>query len=230
MKRRIVLVHAVTVAIEPVHATFRDRWPDAELVNLLDDSLARDLAEAGDLTPGMHARFAALTCYALDIGADGILFTCSAFGEAIDAARAGAPVPVLKPNEAMFLDALEQGERIGMLATFEPSVASMEADFRAVAGGKAVLRTICVPEAMRALHAGDADTHDQLLAQAAPSLRDCDALMLAQFSTSRASCAVAAAVGCPVLTSPGSAVERLRALVAPGYSGNPALRFLSHAP
>jgi hypothetical protein len=227
MKRRIVLVHAVTVAIEPVHAAFRERWPDAELVNLLDDSLARDLAAAGELSPAMHTRFGALTRYALGIGADGILFTCSAFGAAIDAARADAPVSVLKPNEAMFLDALEHGAQIGMLTTFEPSVASMEAEFRAAADGKAALRTICVPEAMHALRAGDAATHDQLLAQAAYSLRDCDALMLAQFSTARASSAVAATVDCPVLTSPVSAVERLRSLVASDHSGNPALRSAS---
>ena len=214
MKKRIVLVHAVTVAIKPVHAAFRERWSDAELVNLFDDSLARDLSEAGELTPAMHARFATLTDYALDIGADGILFTCSAFGDAIDAARADAPVPVLKPNEAMFLDALELGARIGMLVTFEPSVPSMEAEFRTVSGGHAALQTICVAEALRALNAGDADTHNRLLAEASPELSDCDALMLAQFSTACANSAVAAVVDCPVLTSPGSAVEHLRMLLA----------------
>lgn len=213
MTKRIALVHAVTVAIEPVHASFRERWPDAELVNLLDDSLARDLATAGELTPALHARFATLTRYALDAGADGILFTCSAFGEAIEAARATAPVPVLKPNEAMFRSALARGQRIGMLATFKPSVPSMEAEFRASAHGSTSLRTVCVPEAMEALRDGDAHTHNELLARAAPGLHDCDVLMLAQFSTSRASKAVAAAVECPVLTSPGSAVERLRELL-----------------
>lgn len=227
MKRRIVLVHAITVAIEPVHAAFRERWPDAELVNLLDDSLARDLAAAGELTPAIGARFATLTRYALDIGADGILFTCSAFGDAIDAARADAPVPVLKPNEAMFLDAMEQGGRMGMLATFQPSVGSMEAEYRSMALGSATLRTICVPEALQALNAGDGETHDRLLARAASSLRDCDALMLAQFSTARASDAVARAVNCPVLTSPDSAVDRMRALVAGAQSGKPASRSAS---
>lgn len=227
MNRRIVLVHAVTVAIEPVHASFRWRWPTAELVNLLDDSLARDLATAGELTPAIHARFAALTRYALDIGADGILFTCSAFGAAIDAARADAPVPVLKPNEAMFLDALEHGTRIGMLTTFEPSVASMEEEFRSTALGRATLRTVCVPEAMQALNAGDTETHDRLLAQAALSLSDCDALMLAQFSTARAGSAVAAAVDCPVLTSPDSAVDRMRTQVLGAHSDKPALRSAS---
>ena len=38
-----------------------------------------------ELTPAMYARFDALGTYASDIGADGLLFTCSAFGDAIDA-------------------------------------------------------------------------------------------------------------------------------------------------
>ena len=208
---RIVLVHAVTVAMEPVAASFAEHWPQAELVNLLDDSLSLDRAADGELTPAMTARFAALTRYALDIHARGILFTCSAFGDAIEAARAGLSLPVLKPNEAMFEAALASGRKIAMLATFEPSVASMEREFRDLAARSgASIETVCIPEAMAALKAGDAERHNRLLAEAAAGLGDFDALMLAQFSTSRALDAVSSVFRGPVLTSPGSAVERLK--------------------
>ncbi|MEZ5845077.1 MAG: hypothetical protein R3D27_15270 [Hyphomicrobiaceae bacterium] len=99
---RIALVHAVTVAIEPVRRAFAERWPDAGLINLLDDSLSPDRARDGDLTPAMSARIGALGDYAQSIGVAGILYTCSAFGPAIDAVAARYPLPVLKPNEAMF--------------------------------------------------------------------------------------------------------------------------------
>jgi aspartate/glutamate racemase len=76
-----------------------------------------------------------------------------------------------------------------------------------------MLRTVCVPDAMRALRAGKGDDHDRLLAAAVPKLADCDAILLAHFSTSRAYDAVRARVSVPVLTSPRSAVLALRAAV-----------------
>jgi Asp/Glu/hydantoin racemase len=213
---RIALIHAVTVAMAPVHDAFRRLWPEAECVDILDTSLSRDRERDGRLTEAMVERFLLLARYAEDNGAAGILFTCSAFGEAIEAAAERAKVPVLKPNEAMFEAALASGGRLGMLATFEPSVAGMEEEFREIAGAAgspATLKSFCVPGAMKALQQGDAAEHDQLLAIAAPRFADCDALLLAHFSTSRAAAAVKAAVRCPVLTAPGAAVEKLREMI-----------------
>jgi Asp/Glu/hydantoin racemase len=216
MRKRIALIHAVTVAMPPVSAAFAELWPEAELVNLLDDSLPVDRAKADDLTPALHRRITGLATYARDLGADGVLFTCSAFGTAIEAAARAAAWPVLKPNEAMFEAALHAGRRIGMLASFERSIPSMEQEFRELVqarGVDATLRSVCVPAAMPALQKGDAATHNAMLAEAAPQLADCDAVMLAQFSTSVAAPAVQARVKAPVLTSPGSAVRKMKALL-----------------
>lgn len=211
---RIALIHAVAVAIEPIRAAFDALWPEARPFNLLDDALSPDRERAAALAPELHARIVALACYAGTAEADGILYTCSAFGPAIEAARAAVAMPVLKPNEAMFVDALKQGSRIGMLATFAPSVVSMEEEFQATArelGLTASLRTVCVPAAMTALKAGDRATHDAMLADAVPGLGDVDAIMLAHFSTSRAMDAVCAVTSLPVLAAPRSAVLALRA-------------------
>jgi Asp/Glu/hydantoin racemase len=213
---RIALIHAVAVAMAPVHDAFRRMWPEAECVDILDTSLSRDRERDGRLTETMVGRFLLLARYAEDNGANGILFTCSAFGEAIEAAAARAAVPVLKPNEAMFEAALAAGLRLGMLATFAPSVAGMEAEFRDIAGAAgspATLDSHCVPGAMAALQAGDGATHDRLLAEAAPRFADRDAVLLAHFSTSRAAEAVAAVLKCPVLTAPGAAVAALKKIV-----------------
>jgi Asp/Glu/hydantoin racemase len=216
MTKRIVLVHAVTVAIQPVIDAFQRLWPAAERVNVLDDSLPRDRGKSDDLTPALFRRFQALSSYAELIGADGLLFTCSAFGPAIAAAAKTVSFPVLKPNEAMFEAALDLGRHIGMVATFAPAVATMEHEFDELAARRntgAQVTTICVPEAMAALNKGEAGRHNLLVAEAARDLADCDAVMLAHFSTSGAQDDVERAVRVPVLTSPGSAVRKLKALL-----------------
>lgn len=211
---RIALIHATPLAMSPIAEAFARLWPEAEARNLLDDSLAPDLERAGRLDDAMVERFRRLAAYVRDCGAEATLFTCSAFGPAIEAAaRDQAPRPVLKPNEAMFAEALTLGRRIGMVATFAPSLPPMQAEFAAMAaaaGSTARLETACAPAAMPALAAGDGATHDRLVAEAAAPLAGCDAVLLAQFSMARARTAVADAVSVPVLTSPDSAVAALR--------------------
>src|SRR3954464_1753964 len=127
---RITLVHALKHSIVPIEASFAKLWPDAQLMNLLDDSLSADLARDGALTDAMTERFLSLGRYAAGTGADAILFTCSAFGPCIDAvAREHAPMPVLKPNEAMVEQAAARGRRIGLLASFAPTLDSMPPEF-----------------------------------------------------------------------------------------------------
>ena len=213
---RVGLIHAVAVAIQPVTDAFKQLWPEAELANLLDDRLSVDRAKDDDLSAEMFDRIGSLADYAENAGVGGILFTCSAFGEAIEQVAQRKNMPVLKPNEAMFEAALERGDRIGMLATFERSVASMEDEFRQLAGQRrpsATIETVCVPKAMVALQAGDETEHNTLLADAAAQLTHCDAIMLAQFSTSVARDAVADRIGGEVLTSSDAAVVKLKSLL-----------------
>jgi len=215
-KPRIVLLHGTPVAIEPIQRAFATRWPEAETVDLLDSSLSVDRAKDHELTPRMFERFIELGGYAHRLGAEAILVTCSAFGPAIERMARELPVPVLKPNEAMFREAMGRGRRIGMLATFAPSVLTMSEEFEqfvSEAGATATLETIVVEGAMDALRKGDADSHNALIAARAPELAHCDAIMLAHFSTSRALAAVGAAVKTPVLTAPDAAVDRIRAAI-----------------
>ncbi|MDP3085693.1 MAG: aspartate/glutamate racemase family protein [Rubrivivax sp.] len=207
---RVALIHALALSVAPVNAEFERQWPQALRMNLLDDSLSADLAcSPRGLDETMTARFVALADYAVGTGAKGILFTCSAFGPCIDAvARRHAGLPVLKPNEAMIDEALALGGRIGLVATFGPTLASMPAEFPP---GTA-LDTALADGALEALNRGDLETHDELAAQAAMVLagRGCTVIALAQFSLARARQRVAERTGLPVLTTVDTAVRRLR--------------------
>ena len=217
MPPRIVLLHATPLAIAPIETAFAEQWPEAEIVNLLDESLSLDRArEKAEISEGMIERFVRFGRYGFDQGATGILATCSAFGPAIERLARSVPVPVLKPNEAMFHAAIAQGDRIGMLATFGPSIAPMTHEFNEIAreaGRPASLRSVVVEGAMEQLRAGEAETHDRLIAERARALADCDAVVLAQFSTARAADAIRAVIRVPVLTAPHAAVVGMREAV-----------------
>jgi hypothetical protein len=219
---RVALIHAVRVAIDPIAAAFRQGWPEAETVNLLDDGLSRDLERSGTLEGPMTERIGALAGYAATgLGADAILYTCSAFGAAIERARAASRIPVLKPNEAMLEAALDAGRRLALVATFAPTIPSMTGELEALArarGVAAAITPVFVPGAMQALDAGDGREHDRLVAAAVRPLAGHDAILLAQFSLARAAPAVTAAAGGTVLTSPATAVAKLRRLVEAGTS------------
>lgn len=212
---RIALIHALTHSLAPINEAMARDWPQATRMNLLDDSLSADLAAGAGLDAAMHERFERLAQYAIDCGSDAILFTCSAFGPCIEeVSRKHAPLPVLKPNEAMVADAAAAGVRVGLIATFEATLRSMPPEFPA----GVALECILAPGALAALNAGDAQLHDELVAQAAREAvrRGCGVIALAQFSMARAQARVAAETGLPVLTTVDSSVAMLRRRLGAG--------------
>lgn len=213
---RITLVHATPIAMEPIRLAFAASWPEADVVNLLEDSLSPDRARQDDITDALTARIAALTHYASQIGSDAVLFTCSAFGKAIEQAATTVDIPVLKPNEAMFEAAIRRGGRTAMLYTFPPAREGMEVEFREEAARMdpgAVLESILVQGAIEAVRSGDGESHNRLVAEAAAGLEGFDSIVLAHFSTARALPAVRAVTDIPVLSSPDAAIDKLKRLL-----------------
>jgi hypothetical protein len=207
---RIALIHALRHSPPPIEASFRAIWPEPRLMNLLDDSLSTDLVRDGRITPAMTDRFIALARYAVATGADAILFTSAAFGPCIDAVRAELPaIPVLKPNEAMIEEAVAMGGSIGLVATFPGTLTAVPGEFPA----DVRIETELADGALDALDRGDSEQHDARVARAALGLQACDVIVLPQFSAARAAPRVHLATRKPVLTTPDSAVRKLKRLL-----------------
>jgi hypothetical protein len=221
---RIALIHATPLAVAPVNEAFARLWPNTVLMNLLDDSLSADHAKnKGVLSDAMIQRFIDLAQYSKRTGAEAILFTCSAFGPAIEIARQAVGIPTLKPNEAMFEDAISlAGTKTGdiaLIATFEPSLAPMATEFDDLSktrNFKGRLTQHYVPDAMAALGQGDANTHHSLITSKAAALANTSIILLAQFSMAAAKPVVEAKLSSlgqshiAVLTSPECAVLSLQ--------------------
>jgi Asp/Glu/hydantoin racemase len=214
---RIGLVHALPDSVEPARRAFAELWPEVDTFSVLDDALARDLATAGGKTTmEINSRIIDLGRYAYSAGAKGILYSCSAFGQSIKAAAMLLPIPVLRPNEAAIDAAIDAGPRIAVLSTFETTATLIKAEIEAAAKARNLTPTVdsrTVPGALEALQSGRPEEHDALIARAAAELPPCDVLMLSQFSMARAAAAIAPVEGRPVMTTPGSGVQKLRRLL-----------------
>ena len=212
---RIFLIHALRLSIQPSEAAFKAAWPEASLINVLDDSLSRDRALGGASAQSLVQRFLSLGRYARMSRADAVFFTCSAFDEEIDAvARDLFPLSVIKPYTAMFAQALAIPGRVAVLVTFRPTIEQIKAALPA--GLEADI--IYCPNALAALETGDGADHDNAITKTARGLTGYGGIVLAQFSMARAAAAVVRATGLPVLTAPHCAVEALRAYWQTGIS------------
>jgi hypothetical protein len=81
-------------------------------------------------------------------------------------------------------------------------------------GGGWHVETYCPdPCDTRSYATGAAAQHDRLIAEAVPRLAHCDIVMLAQFSRARARPGVQQMIGSKIMTSPDSAVAKLKAVL-----------------
>ena len=158
--------------------------------------------EAGGVVPEMYDAFRTLVRYSISRGAEGIVFTCSAFRDVIDACAKEFPIPMIGPNVAMIEQALDAGSKFAVMATVGPTIPSFSAemlDVAAARGRKIELVPYVVDGAFDALAGGDPAQHDALVAARAREIAGCDAIVLAQFTLSRA---VPAVAGVSVMAAP----------------------------
>ena len=164
----------------------------------------------------MTERFVQIGHYCVKAAADAILFTCSAFGPAIEECRRQVAIPVLKPNEAMYEQLVAKSGTVSLLATFQPSLPSMLAEIAALAkqqGTNVTVRPQLVEGALAALQDNRPDDHNRLIAETAAKQQGCDAIALAQFSMAPARALAASFTTTPILTTPDSAVAKLKILL-----------------
>ena len=213
---RIFLVHAVDVSMAPASNSFKKLWPEASIVNLLDESLAIDMLADGKMTPRMMERFARLGQYCVDAGADAILFTCSAFGEAINNLKTLQKIPILTPNQALFEELLQIGGKAAMLTTFTPSVQALRSelsDMAATLGLKPDVDSYMVEGALDELLAQRGHEHDRLIAQRVNGLSQYPTIVLGQFSMAQAALHPEIKSSARILTTPDCAVRKLKGLL-----------------
>jgi Asp/Glu/hydantoin racemase len=216
MTKRIFLVHPTMLTIPPIDEAFKKQWPKAQTLNVIDESLYADLPQDGTLAPPVYDRLASLLRHCEISGADGIVFTGSTFGPAVETARASVRVPVLKAEEAMADIAVERGETILLVGTAKRSIPVVRASLdqsAARASRTPQVSELWVAGSRDAILGGDVDTHDRLIAEQVAAAGDFDVIVFGQISMVSALARFSPALARRVITSPDAAVARMRALL-----------------
>jgi len=123
--KRIGIIHTSFVSVDDLKQLFTEIIPDAQLTNIVDDSLLKEVMANGGITPAIVKRMCSYVQMLEVSGVDAIFNQCSSVGEAFDIATKQTNLPVLKVDQPMAEEAVKTGKKIAVVATvastLEPS-------------------------------------------------------------------------------------------------------------
>ncbi len=184
------IIHAVNLTIGAMQPFLERYIPDVAVVHLCDDTIQRDniAAGVGVIPKRNYFKFAQYAHNLEEAGVDMILLACSTFNYAAELARPMINIPIMQIDRPMMELAVQQGKRVGLLATLSTTVPSSERLLRIVAAEQGLpveITTVLRPEAFEAIQKGDSRKHNDILLEEIDKLsKKVDSIVLAQLSMS----------------------------------------------
>jgi len=214
-KRKVAFIHTSPAAIGPLMQFYTDAAPELEITNLLDDGLLRLLAAKESATA--ERRLSEMIKAAVETyGAELAMITCSSVSkEMAERLAQDFALPILKIDYPMAREAVRAGSKIGVAATFPPTLVpttKLLNEAAAEAGREIEIVQEVSPDAYTALLVNDLAKHDELLVRVIEQLerRDVSAIVLAQVSMARILPQLDGRVKVPVLSSLHASLEAVR--------------------
>ena len=210
----IGLIHALEESEEPIRDSFQKLWPEVKLNEYSDFQLSVDRANGLD-EASIRSRIIDLGQQAVNDQVDAILYTCSAFGEAIEAAKSQFSLPILKPNESAFKKAIRAASDVNILVTFEPSLNLLTNEFEIMSKGLDIkIKGHLIDDALKLLKQEEVQAHNEKIIDAVKEIPVEETVILGQFSMARAADEIK--INMPdhlVLNAPDAAVIELKELL-----------------
>jgi Asp/Glu/hydantoin racemase len=212
---RVVMIHAVVESMLPTKLAFQEVFPEAELVNLLDEGLFLDFGD--QLTPQLRRRMTQLICYSAEHGAQAIGLACSVYTPMVEKVRAMVNVPVVSSYGPVMAEAVQAGRRVGLIAAVPATLRDAEG-FLAQAARELGVQVEGHPRLAEDLmfvkrRDGEAAFCRRLAEEVDKLEPHVDAVLLTQFSMATALSHLRTSVSVPVLSAPHSSARRLRDLL-----------------
>ena len=212
---RVVMIHALAESIPPVKLAFMDEFPEAEVINLLDEGLLVDFP--GSITPSLRRRMSGLICYCQDNRADAIGLACSVYAPVVDSARYLVDVPLVSSYGPVMAEAVAAGPRVGVIATNEATMSDSEYYLNLAA--KEAEREVKVnkrlaTDLIQVLRESGHKAFEKRLEQETLALStETDVVLLSQFSFATALEHLRKVSPVPVLSAPHSSARTLKKLL-----------------
>jgi Asp/Glu/hydantoin racemase len=212
---RVVMIHAVAESMPPTKLAFQEVFPEAELVNLLDEGLFLDFGV--ELTPQLRRRMTQLICYSAEHGAQAVGLACSVYTPMVETVRTVVDVPVVSSYGPVMAEAVQAGRRIGLIAAVPATLRDAEGFLRQAAceHGVQVEGYPRLAEDLMAVKRRDGEAvFCRRLAEEVDKLAPhVDAVLLTQFSMATALSHLRTTAPVPVLSAPHSSARRLKTLL-----------------
>jgi aspartate/glutamate racemase len=188
--KKLGIIHAALITTRAVQKYIDEIIPEVEVVHWVDDTIQNTnfACEPGIIPKENYAKFVQAALSQQEYGVDLILLACSTFNRAVEFARPMINTPMLQIDRPMMDLAVQDGRRIGLLATVPTTVPSSERLLRLAAedaGKKIEIKIRLCSEAFKVLKAGNAEKHNEMLLQEIDVLSgEVDAIVMAQISMS----------------------------------------------
>jgi Asp/Glu/hydantoin racemase len=210
---KIALISSTRAVFGPMEAAFKAVFPEAEVIQILDETLLILFRQDGGLSVRSRRKALQMALAAQDAGVDGILVTCSSLSPAVDELRAFLTVPIVKIDEPMVEHVVQSAESIALLASaatvlksVEPLVQSKARQFNR----KVSVRYVIKGDIWPLLQQDPLSFYEKIGEAAEQAAKDCQAVIIAQVSMAPGRDYVNSEVRDRVYTAPEYAVRALR--------------------
>jgi aspartate/glutamate racemase len=170
--------------VDPLKDLFSKLGPNLELINIVDDSIIKEINKENKITIRVTRRICAYALAAEEAGASLILSSCSSISEIAGIVRSLVKIPYFQIDEPMVSLAVSKWSKIGVIATLKttlnPTVKLIER--KACEKNKQVeIKSSLCNGAYEALLEKKAEKHDKLVIDEIFNLsKSVDGIILAQ--------------------------------------------------
>ena len=184
------IIHASHITINAMQPYIDKYIPEVSIMHLCDDTIQRDniAAGAGVIPKVNYFKFAQYAHNLEEAKVDLILLACSTFNFAAELARPQIDTPIAEIYRPMMETAVQNGKKIGMLASLATTVPSSERLLKICANEARKdieMKTVLCEEAFQEYSKGTIEKHNEILIDQIEKLSsEVDCIVMAQLSMS----------------------------------------------